>query len=203
MLDAYQRRPTETRSANTTRARLGAVIRVMHSQSDGAFEEFVTAQLMPLSRLALYLSGDPHLADDLVQQTVTKLYLRWHKIDEISHPDRYARTVLLREFISERRLPWWRVKLVADHADVAHAPTADTDQRLVLQAALAKLPRRQRAVLVLRFLCDLSVEETAAELGCSEGTVKSQTSHGLTALRRHLVADTTTPLTNLIQMRSA
>jgi RNA polymerase sigma factor (sigma-70 family) len=146
----------------------------MIAERDHAFEEFVTAQLVPLSRLALYLSGDPHLADDLVQQTITKLYLRWHKADEIAHLDRYARTVLLREFITERRLAWFRVKLVADHADRPQTPPGDTDARLMLQAALAKLPRRQRAVLVLRFLCDLSVEETAAEMGCSVGTPKDR-----------------------------
>jgi RNA polymerase sigma-70 factor (sigma-E family) len=158
----------------------------MTSERDQAYVEFVTARLAGLSRLALLLCGDPHRADDVVQQAITKLYLRWHRVDEVEHLDQYVRTILLREFLNERRLGWARVRLFAEPADRAVPAGDDPDDRMVVRAALAKVPRRQRAVLVLRFVYDLSVEQTATELGCSAGTVKSQTSHGLAALRRHL-----------------
>jgi RNA polymerase sigma-70 factor (sigma-E family) len=171
--------------------RMGGRVRLrdMTSEHDQAYVEFVTAQLAPLSRLALLLCGDPHRADDLVQQAITKLYLRWHRVDEIEHLDRYVRTILVREFLDERRIGWARVRLFAEPVDVAVAAGDDADDRMVVRAALAKVPRRQRAVLILRFIYDLSVEETATELGCTNGTVKSQTSHGLAALRRHLAQD--------------
>ena len=181
----------------------------MTSERDQAYVEFVTARLAALTRLALLLCGDPHRADDLVQQAITKLYLRWHRIDEVEHLDQYVRTILLREFIDERRLGWARVRLFAEPADRAVPVGADPDDRMVLRAALAKVPRRQRAVLVLRFIYDLSVEETATALGCSAGTVKSQTSHGLAALRRHLAQGGWPPdatagaLTNATKLRSA
>ncbi|WP_144122268.1 SigE family RNA polymerase sigma factor [Catellatospora sichuanensis] len=157
-----------------------------HLQRDAEYVDFVTGQLAPLRRTAFLLCGDAHRADDLVQQAITKLYVRWHRTREIERLDRYVRTMLVREFLDERRLSWAKVRLFGKTPDEARQPEPNTDLRLVLRAALAKVPPRQRAVLVLRFLCDLPVDEVAELLGCTAGTVKSQTSHGLAALRRHL-----------------
>jgi RNA polymerase sigma factor (sigma-70 family) len=131
------------------------------------------------------LSGDTHRADDLVQQTFTKLYVWWPKRDRVQDLDRYVHTMLVREFINGRRLAWSRVQLWA-HTPESAALGVDFEGRMVLRAALDRVPRKQRAVLVLRFLCDLPVDEVAQLMNCSNGTVKSQTSHGLAALRRHL-----------------
>ncbi|GAA1404699.1 SigE family RNA polymerase sigma factor [Catellatospora coxensis] len=157
-----------------------------HLQRDAEYVEFVTGQLASLRRTAYLLCGDTHRADDLVQQTITKLYVRWERTRGVTWLDRYVRTMLVREFLDERRLSWAKVRLFGRTPDQARPPEPNTELRLVLRAALAKVPRRQRAVLVLRFLCDLPVDEVAQLLGCTSGTVKSQTSHGLAALRRHL-----------------
>jgi RNA polymerase sigma-70 factor (sigma-E family) len=146
---------------------------------------YVSARLPALRRLAYALSGDIHRADDLVQQTITTLFVRWGRIRSATNLDGYVRTMLVHAFIDERRLAWARVRLFRQPPERA-APVDDTEQRLVLRAALAKLPRRQRAVLVLRFIFDLSVDNVAETLGCSEGTVKSHTSRGLTTLRKLL-----------------
>jgi RNA polymerase sigma-70 factor (sigma-E family) len=154
---------------------------------DAEYTEFVSARLESLRRLAYLLCGDPHRADDIVQQAITKLYLRWRKLADVANLDQYLRTIVLREFIDERRRSWAKVRLVAQAPDTATRPD-DPAARVDLRAALLRLPKRQRAVVVLRFLSDLSVEDTAQALGCSVGTVKSQTSEGLAKLR-HLLRD--------------
>ena len=150
------------------------------------YVEYVTARLPALRRLAFLLCGDEHHADDLVQQTITTLYLRWNKIRTVNHLDKYVRTMLTHTFINERRRPWARVRLFRETPERGTHGETGIEERAVVRAALAKVPRRQQAVLVLRFLCDLSVADVAEVLGCSQGTVKSQTSHGLAALRRLL-----------------
>jgi RNA polymerase sigma-70 factor (sigma-E family) len=148
--------------------------------------EYVTARLPALRRLAYVLSGDAHRADDLVQQTITALFVRWRKIRTVAHLDRYVRSMLVHTFIDERRLAWAKVRLFHEIPEQAAPVDHGFEDRTVLHAALAQVPRRQRAVLVLRFIYDLSVSEVAESLGCSEGTVKSQTSRGLTTLRKLL-----------------
>lgn len=148
--------------------------------------DFVSARLPALRRVAYNLCGDGHQADDLVQEAVTKLYVRWplHGIDNL---DGYVRTILVRTFIDEKRRGWWKVRLFGGLPDEApQTAGSGVEDRTVLRAALAKVPPRQQAVLVLRFLCDLPILEVAEILGCSAGTVKSQTAHGLTAMRRLL-----------------
>jgi RNA polymerase sigma-70 factor (sigma-E family) len=148
--------------------------------------DFVSARLPALRRVAYNLCGDGHQADDLVQEAVTKLYVRWplHGIDNL---DGYVRAILVRTFIDEKRRGWWKVRLFGGLPEEApQAAGSGAEDRTVLRAALAKVPPRQQAVLVLRFLCDLPVLEVAGILGCSAGTVKSQTAHGLTAMRRLL-----------------
>jgi RNA polymerase sigma-70 factor (sigma-E family) len=163
----------------------------MDEGSDAAYVAYVHGRLPALRRVAYLLSGDEHQADDLVQETITKLYARWPRISAVENVDGYVHTMLVRAFLDEKRRGWWRVRLWGSAPDRAAAsgPTsgaAAADDRTVLRAALAKVPPGQQAVLVLRFLCDRPVAEVAELLGCSEGTVKSQTAHGLTALRKIL-----------------
>ena len=137
-------------------------------------------------RVAYLLCQDWNRADDLVQCAITKLYVRWSLVRSADHIDAYARVVLVREFLRERQSGWsQRVVLDGQLLDVPGRNT-DHDSALDLRSALAALPPRQRATLVLRFYCDLSVEQTARVLGCSPGTVKSQAAKGLRSLRQLL-----------------
>ncbi|GAA0911189.1 SigE family RNA polymerase sigma factor [Virgisporangium ochraceum] len=154
---------------------------------DAEYVEYVRGRLPALRRLAFLLCGHEPRADDLVQQTITTLYVKWPKAQAARNLDGYVRTMLVRTFIDERRLAWARVRLFGAVPEPPPVPlTDDVEDRAVLRDALARLPKKQRAVLVLRFLQDLPVDEVAEILGCSPGTVKSQTSHGLAALRRLL-----------------
>jgi RNA polymerase sigma-70 factor (sigma-E family) len=153
---------------------------------DAEFSEYVAARLPALRRLALLLCHDWHGADDLVQAAITKLYLHWGKARASDSVDAYVRTILVREFLQERRRGWAkRVTLTEQPPDTA-LTEADKDSSLDVRAAIAGLPPRQRAVLVLRYHYDLNVDQTANALGCTEGTVKSQTAKALAALRRTL-----------------
>jgi len=158
----------------------------MSGNRDDEYTAYVAARLSSLRRLAAVLCDDWHQADDLVQDTLTRLYVRWPRVRAASHPDAYARTVMVREFIHERRSPWVkRVSLTSGMAD-SPAVTVDHDAVLDLRTAVAALPARQRATLVLRFYCDMNVDQSAAILGCSPGTVKSQTARALGTVRRVL-----------------
>jgi RNA polymerase sigma-70 factor (sigma-E family) len=153
---------------------------------DAEYTEYVAARLSSLRRLAAVLCDDWQRADDLVQATLIKLYVHWGRVRTADHADAYARTVLVREFVHERRSTW--VKRVSLSGTVTDSPAAavDHDAGLDLRAAVAALPTRQRATLVLRFYCDLNVDQCAAILGCSPGTVKSQTARALESVRRAL-----------------
>jgi RNA polymerase sigma-70 factor (sigma-E family) len=158
------------------------------SDDDERFHVFVARSTGPLARLAYLLCGDQHLADDLVQNCMIKLYQAWPRVRQDS-VDAYARKVLLRCWLNERRRPWRRSEtrdgLVPDipGIDTDPALTVGSDDTEVLRAALAQVPPRQRAAVVLRYWSEYSVAETAAILRCSEGNVKSQTARGLAALR--------------------
>lgn len=159
----------------------------MRDGSHQEYVDYVTARIPALRRLAFLLAGDEHRADDLVEQTITTLYVKWKRASTADHLDAYVRTMLVRTYLDERRLAWARVRLLRETPEPA--PTAGdggVEDRHVVRAALARLPRRQQAVLVLRFFYDLPVDEVAGMLGCSSGTVKSHTSRGLAALRRRL-----------------
>ena len=143
------------------------------ANDDAGYREFVAHRLDGLRRTAFLLCGDWHLADDLVSTALVKLLRHWRRVSAMEQPDAYVRQVLLRAFIDERRRPWRReypTEMMPDRAAAGSDPT----HRLDILAELATLPARRRAVLVLRYFCDLSVEETAVALACSEGTVKSQ-----------------------------
>lgn len=151
------------------------------------YVEYVEGQLARLRRLAYLMCQDWHGADDLVQATLIRLYVYWPRAARMDNIDAYVRTILVRTFLGERRSPWFRRVLLPGSAQAdSIAVGADPDVVLDVREALAAIPPRQRATLVLRFYCDLDVEQAAAALGCSAGTVKSQTSKGLAALRRML-----------------
>ncbi len=158
----------------------------MRDGADQEYIEYVTARIPALRRLAYLLSGDEHRADDLVQQTITTLYLKWRRASAADHLDAYVRTMLVRTYVDERRLAWARVRLFRHAPEPPPLEPGGVEERQVVRAALARLPRRQQAVLVLRFFYDLSVDDVAATLSCSTGTVKSHTSRGLSTLRRLL-----------------
>lgn len=156
------------------------------------YTEYVEGRLAWLRRIAYLLCQDWHGADDLVQTTVTRLYIHWPRAARMDNIDAYARTILFRAFLGERRSPWFRRVLLPGTPAERETVAADLDAVLDVREALTAIPPRQRATLVLRFYCDLDVEQAAAVLGCSPGTVKSQTSKGLAALRRMLEPATET-----------
>jgi RNA polymerase sigma-70 factor (sigma-E family) len=156
------------------------------TRRDEEFTQYVSARLGALRRLAFLLRQDWHRADDLLQAAITRLYVAWGRASALDHTDAYARTILVREFLGEERSSW--ANRVSLHPAAPDQPgvALDSDVVLDVRAALAGLPPRQRATLVLRFYCDLSVDQTADLLGCSAGTVKSQTAKGLAVLRGRL-----------------
>ncbi|GAA3390471.1 SigE family RNA polymerase sigma factor [Cryptosporangium minutisporangium] len=159
----------------------------MSDQPDEEFRKYVQERLPALQRLAYLLCQDRHHADDLVQDSLVKLYMKWDRARAATHLHAYARTTLVRTFVSERRTNWARRMVLVDHVpDEAASTDPDTASIVAVRRALAGIPPRQRAVIALRYYSDLSVEETAETLGCSAGTVKSQTARGLAALRRAL-----------------
>ncbi len=158
----------------------------MTTQRDADYTEYVEFRLPTLRRLALLLCQDRYRADDLVQQAVIKVYVHWAKASAADNTDAYVNAILVREFLHERRSSWTRRVSVTDQLPDEPILTADCDGLLDLQAAVAALPPGQRAVLVLRYYCDLNVDHTAAALGCSTGTVKSQTAKAIAALRGRL-----------------
>ncbi len=168
----------------------------MRAESERDYVDFVSARLGRWHRQAYLLAGDAHRADDIVQQTCTNLFVHWRRASTADDPDRYVHAMLVKVFLSERRRGWaTRVRLGGVLPETT-VPETFTDERTMLHHALAKLPPRQRAVLVLRYVFDLPVAEVAGLLGCSEGTVKSQAYHGLSGLRRLLGADALTDLAN-------
>ncbi|XVU21438.1 SigE family RNA polymerase sigma factor [Actinoplanes sp. CA-054009] len=157
----------------------------MRADAEREYVEYARAGVPRLQRLAYTLCGDAHRASDLVQNTLVKLYTRWHRIRTVEHVDAYVRKMLLRQFLIEQRNPWARIRL---SGEVPERPVHDNEDRPALVAALKQLPPRQRAVLVLRFVYDLPVGEVAEVLDISDGTVKSQSAKGL-AKMRHLLSE--------------
>ncbi|WP_144119596.1 SigE family RNA polymerase sigma factor [Catellatospora sichuanensis] len=154
---------------------------------DDGFREFVHARLSRLSRIAYLLTGDHHAAEDLLQNALVKLASRWSKVASGGAPDAYLRKILYHEHVSA----WRRNRHLRAEWPTAEPPeggsgrdmAAETVRRVLLEQALAKLTRKQRAVIVLRFVEDLSEADAAAALGVTVGTVKSQTSYALKRLR--------------------
>lgn len=163
----------------------------MKRSNEAGYRDYVTARMEVLRRTAYLLCHDWHLADDLVSITIGKLYRHWHRAKDMAHLDAYVRQILVRTWMDERVRPWRREEPTESLPEVSVTNGTDIEERSGLVDLLAGLPARRRAAVVLRVYCDLSVEDTAKILGCSEGTVKSQTARGLDALRA-AAADTST-----------
>jgi RNA polymerase sigma-70 factor (sigma-E family) len=152
---------------------------------DAEFEHYMAARQPSLLRTAYLLTGDRHSAEDLVQTALAKLYLSWDKVQRREHLDGYVRRILVNEHNSLWRRAWKRKEVTTDDVpdragvDDAH----DHGERAALWEFVQTLPRKQRAVVVLRYYEDLSEAEVAEILGVSVGTVKSQSSRALAALR--------------------
>ena len=161
----------------------------MSSERDAPFHDFVLARRAGLVRTATLLTaGNAHLAEDLVQSTLTKLYIAWPSFQRADNPDGYVRRVLVNALTDERRRQWWRREQPTsdppDRPIPAQPGPGEVDDRL--RTALRELPPRMRAAVVFRYFYDLDVADTADALGCSQGTVKSQTARGLDRLRAAL-----------------
>ena len=158
----------------------------MEQREEQEFAEYFAARRDAVRRTAYALCGDWHRADDLAQTAFVALHRRWRKIRDRGALDAYVRRTLVRAMIDETRRPWRRERYVEQMPEVA-APNAEIGDTVATRSALLgglrRVPPRQRAVLVLRFLEGLDVAAVAETLKCSEGTVKSQTSRGLATLR--------------------
>jgi len=153
------------------------------------FEEFAAARLPAVLRFAGVLAGDRALAEDVVQEVLLRAHKRWSQISGLDRPELYIRKMVVNEYLSWRRRSWRMIpgglaadvddRLTADHA-LQHA------ERATLIAELGKLPRRQRAVLVLRYYEGLTDGEIADVLGCAPGTVRGYASRALATLRVEL-----------------
>jgi RNA polymerase sigma-70 factor (sigma-E family) len=151
------------------------------------FHAFVGDQTSLLHRTAYLLCGDWYLAQDVVQDTLIKAYRHWTRVRRADNPDAYVRRML----VNEVRDRWRRRDKTVPVAYFPYEPAADDSaddivRRERLRLALLELPAQQRATVVLRYLEGMSQGETAKILGCSEGTVKSQSSRGLSSLRAYL-----------------
>ena len=153
---------------------------------DTSFEEFVAGASVRLFTMALLLTGRHRAqAEDLLQEVLERAYRRWGRISRTGEPEPYVRRMLVNASVDHwRRLRRRREEPLGDSAD-ATAPdqAGEAEDRDLLLRALAELPPRQRAVLVLRYFEDLTEAQTAVVLGCSVGTVKSQASRALARLR--------------------
>ncbi len=156
---------------------------------DEAFTAYVAQRRHHLFRTACLICGDPHQAEDVVQDALARLYAAWPRASRADNLDGYVRTVLLNSHRNQVRRPWRRERPTAALADRPSPVRMPTEDLQTMWDAIRTLPVGQRNVVVLRHYVGLSVEETAAELGISAGTVKSQTSDALSVLRRSLAAE--------------
>jgi RNA polymerase sigma-70 factor (sigma-E family) len=152
------------------------------------YREFASARATQLFRLAFLMCGDWHEAEDLVQTTLASLFVAWNRVRRRNSMDTYARRALVNAFISQRRLKRSGETPVSQIVD-KRAPAVDADLRLTLAAALRTLPPRSRAVVVLRYLEDHSIESVAAMMGVTPAAVKSLNTRGLAQLRELLSED--------------
>jgi len=165
----------------------------MREDDERAYSQYVQGRVLALQRTAYHLCGDWHEAHDLVQAALIRLYRHWRRVSAADSPDAYVRKMLVNVFLDQRR-GWWarHVRPFGDGEQVAESALAAgvgsdwsaADGRIDVASALTRLSPGQRAVLVLRYWEGLDVAETATALGCSTGTVKSQTSYAIAALRR-------------------
>ncbi|MEV5001236.1 SigE family RNA polymerase sigma factor [Nocardioides sp. LML1-1-1.1] len=146
------------------------------------FEEYVAARSPALWRSAWLLTGDRHRAEDLVQTALMKCWRRWHRIEDPGAIEAYVRRTMVTTYTDWRRRRW-NGEVPTERMPDGVVDPPDLGVRRDVLAALATLPRGQRAVVVLRYFDDLTETQTAATLGISVGTVKSQSARALRALR--------------------
>src|ERR1700755_38861 len=176
---------------------MGLGSRLLGGTRDDGFTAYVVSRRAHLFRAAYLLCGDPHKAEDIVQTALAKLYVAWPRASKADSVDAYVRRVIVNSHLDERRRPWRREAPTTDDRLDRAAPTGVTlEESDALWAALRQLGPKQRRVVVLRHYWGLSVEETAADLGVSPGTVKSQTSATLDKLRTALMNPATTTTTH-------
>ncbi|MEU6237611.1 SigE family RNA polymerase sigma factor [Kitasatospora sp. NPDC047058] len=157
----------------------------MHAEEEADFQAFTRTRWTHLVRTAYLLTGDWHHAEDLTQTALAKAYRSWRRVSKADSPDAYVRRMLVTcnsDRFRKRRVAERLTEVLPD-VTAADDAVDQIDQRRSLLAALAALPTRQRAVVVLRYWDDRTEAETAQALGCSLGTVKSQASKGLAKLR--------------------
>lgn len=153
-------------------------------RAEEEFVGFVLGSQARLRRVAYLVCGDWHRAEDIVQTALAKMYVHWARIRRDEGPESYARRAVVNAAIDDGRRPWRRERPVQDVPD-GPAVTEQPMDTIVVQALL-RLSPRQRAVVVLRYIEDLDVAQTAHLLGISPGTVKSQAAKALGALRKRL-----------------
>ena len=156
------------------------------AEREAAYAEFATARRDQLRRIAYGMCGDWHRADDLVQTALVRLYVAWPRVSRNGTEDAYVRKILLNAAIDESRRAVRREVPTETLPDLPASAGLGLEERDSLVAALQALPAQQRAAVLLRHWLGLPVAEVAAELGISEGTVKSHTARALHALRGRL-----------------
>lgn len=153
------------------------------------FVDFVAARWGSLYRLAYLLTASPTTAEDMLQTTLEKAYVNWARISRMEYPDAYVRRMLANAVVSSSRRPWLREVLSERMPEAADEPVeVGVLDRSLLWPLVCALPARQRAVVVLRYYEDLTELQISEVLGCAPGTVKSQASSAMRALRRALAA---------------
>ncbi|MBP2320344.1 RNA polymerase sigma-70 factor (sigma-E family) [Kibdelosporangium banguiense] len=152
------------------------------------FDKFVESRSPALLRYATVLTGDPHMAEDVVQEVLIRAHRKWSRISSLDLPETYVRRMITNQFLS-----WRRRKSSGDMSfapgempglePVLADPTSQYDDRAELSARIGELPRAQQAVLVLRYFCDLPDNEIADVMGCRSSTVRAYASRALATLR--------------------
>ncbi|NWF27094.1 SigE family RNA polymerase sigma factor [Streptomyces sp. PKU-EA00015] len=156
------------------------------SRADG-YREFAASRATHLYRSACLLtSGDSHLAEDLVQETLGRMYMLWGRVSRIDNPAAYAQTVLVRCFLTHKRRRSAAERPVGELPDSARPSGDDPELRLALLGALGRLSPKDRAVVVLRYWQDRSIEETADAMNVSPAAVRTRAVRALAKLRGHL-----------------
>ncbi|MET9556098.1 SigE family RNA polymerase sigma factor [Streptomyces sp. NPDC006645] len=151
-------------------------------RGEQALHDFVRDRRLALFRSAYLMCGNRDEAEDLVQSTLVKVVLGWRRLQRLDNVEAYARKTLFHTFIAGKRRFWRRERAYGEMPEQV-APESDSETGMLVRSALARITPHQRAVLVLRYWEDQSVEATAALLGMRENTVKSHTARGLAALR--------------------
>ena len=158
------------------------------SAGDAGYVEFVEARQATLRRIAYAVCRDDARAEDVLQEALVKLYLAWSRVQGTGREEAYARRIIVNADLDQRRRPWHRRRsgVPIELLDEPARAGASTEDRMQLLTEVRALPPMQRRTVVLRYWLGMSVEETAAELSISTGTVKSHASRGLAALRERL-----------------